>query len=286
MQTYWSNPGAYAEQLSVLPEQPVLLADMLENFLIHHATARHLGFGVPEQTESDRNLRTVERMLSTIFQRDARSLSEHRDLPDYFYGSCHDFALLAVSAFRQRGIEARLRGGFVSYHRRGFWMDHWLCEYRQGGEWRLLDAQMGARAREGFGTDFDVGDVPRVLFLCGAQMWQQIRSGAIDPACCGVPFAGIEGEWFVASSVMRDLAAMAHIEVLPWDYWGPGRDFVVREALTPDQVVQIDQLAAVSLEGFDSPEQAAKVYESFEWARPTPQVLSPIMGELTERSLY
>lgn len=145
--TPWSDPGDLADRLAALPADPLALADGLENFLIHHAAARFLKFGVPDYAERDRGPRTVHRLLAAALDRDPRPLSAHRDLPTYLYGSCHDFALLAAGALRSRGIEARLRVGFVDYFRKDRWEDHWLCEYRQDGAWRLLDAQLGRRAR-------------------------------------------------------------------------------------------------------------------------------------------
>lgn len=281
----WSSPGEFSAQLLHLPAQPVALADSLENFMIHHAAARRLGFGVPEQAEADRNMRRMALILATILERDARSLTEHRDLPDYFYGSCHDFALLAVSAMRERGIEARLRGGFVSYHQSDVWMDHWLCEYRQDDEWWLLDAQMGARARQGFGIDFDVGRVPGSLFLSASRAWQSMRAGTIDAERCGVPFAGISGEWFMATAVMRELAALAAIEVLPWDYWGPGRAIARSQRVEAAQLPLFDALAEACLQGFAEPASAARLYQTFSWAEPESIVLSSVAGQLQEAAL-
>ena len=116
-QTYWSDPKQFADQISLLPIAPAALADALEEFLIHHAAARAIGFGVPDYAEADRGLRTVGRILETAFGRDDRPLTTHRDLPNYLYGTCHDFALLAASTFRANAIEARLRVGFVDYFR-------------------------------------------------------------------------------------------------------------------------------------------------------------------------
>lgn len=199
--TAWSDPGSLSERLAALPTAPRDLADALENFVIHHAAARFLKFGVPDYAEPDRNLRTVERLLGTAFERDSRSLLEQRALSAYLYGTCHDFALIAASVFRSRGIEARLRVGFVDYFRKGHWEDHWLCEYRANGAWRLLDAQLGRRAREGHRIGFEIGDVPRRHFRSGCELWLAIREGEIDPAICGLSYAGISGDWFPASSV-------------------------------------------------------------------------------------
>src|SRR5437868_4629405 len=147
--TRWSDPQAYCEQLSELPSETAALADALEEFVIHHAIARSLGFGVPATAESDRNLRRVSRLLAAALQRDSRPLTEHRALPNYLYGTCHDFALLAVSLLRERSVPARLRVGFASYFRTERWEDHWVCEYWTCEKWAILDTQLGSRARAG-----------------------------------------------------------------------------------------------------------------------------------------
>ncbi len=183
-----------------LPADAAALPDILEGFVIHHAIARALGYGVPHAAEKDRNLRLVSRLLGEALQRDPRSLAKHRALPDYLYCTCHDFALLAASALRERGIPARLRVGYASYFVAGRWEDHWVCEYRTGAKWAVLDAQLGSRARAGLRISFDVAEVPQTAWRSAASIWSGIRSGEIDPTTCGVSFAGISGAWFVAAA--------------------------------------------------------------------------------------
>ncbi|WP_108882467.1 transglutaminase domain-containing protein [Anderseniella sp. Alg231-50] len=283
--TAWSDPGPFAGSLNDLPADPGQLANCLENFLIHHAAARSLNFGVPDYAESDRNLRTVERLLQTAMDRDNRPLTEHRKLPAYLYGSCHDFTLIAASKFRSQGIDARLRVGFVDYFRKDRWEDHWLCEYRKDGEWRLLDAQLGMRARQGHGIEFDITDVPRSRFKSGCELWLAIRGGEIDPATCGLFYAGISGHWFPASNVLKDAATLAAIEPLPWDYWGPAREFSRDRAVSEEAQAQLEQLARRFVPAPSSPEEASSMLEDFDWARPTREVLSFADGELRERLL-
>lgn len=284
--TIWSDPGAFRPRLLELPSSPVELADALENFLIHHAAARFLKFGVPDYAEADRNLRTVGRLLDMAFARDDRPLTAHRDLPAYLYGTCHDFALIATSLYRSLGIEARLRVGFAGYFITGRWEDHWLCEYRSDGVWRLLDAQLGRRAREGHGIAFDVADVPRQRFLTAAELWLGIRQGEIDPAACGVNFAGISGVWFPAASVLRDAATLSGIEPLPWDYWGPARSFVETRIVPEAAALELDALAAAFAEPPASPEAGRRLLdERFPWAVPEETVLSAVRDVLVERPL-
>jgi hypothetical protein len=250
------------------------LADALEAFVIHHAAARSAGVGVPIEAEPDRNLRHASRLLDAAVQRDARSLTEHRALANCLYGTCHDFALLAASALRESGIPARLRVGFASYFLADRWEDHWGCEYRCNGRWAILDAELGSRARAELLIAFDVADVPRTAWRSAASIWLALRSGDLNPGICGVSLAGITGEWLVAASVLRDAAALAGIESLPWDYWGPGRAICTTGQVTDEQAHAIDGLAAAVEPAPDDRRVAEAVFERFPWARPTPTVLS------------
>jgi hypothetical protein len=71
-----------------------------------------------------------------------------------------------------------------------------------------------------FSIDFDVTDVPRDRFLVAGQAWQRCRSGRADPDRFGLTFTREAGYWWIAANLMRDAAALASIELLPWDCWG------------------------------------------------------------------
>ncbi|MEO1161064.1 MAG: transglutaminase domain-containing protein [Pseudomonadota bacterium] len=224
----------------------------------------------------------MERLIQTAMDRDNRPFSEHRKLPAYLYGSCHDFTLFAAGKFRSLGIEARLRVGFVDYFRKGRWEDHWLCEYRKDGEWRLLDAQLGLRARQGHSIEFDVANVPRSRFKSGCEMWLAIRGGKIDPETCGLFHAGISGHWFPASNVLKDAATLSGIEPLPWDYWGPAREFSRERTVNEEDQAKLEQLARSFVPAPSSPGEASSMLDDFDWAKPARTVLSFADGELRE----
>jgi hypothetical protein len=267
--TPWSDPGPHRDRLGELPPEPAAIADALEEFVIHHAVAHQIGVGVPAAAERDRSLRHASRLLATIVARDPRPLTEHRAIRNYLYGTCRDFALLAASALRERGVPARLRAGFAIYFNAGLWMDHWLCEHRSGGAWALLDAQLGPRARDGFRIGFDVADVPRTAWRSASSIWRSVRVGAIDPASCGLPQAGIAGEWWIATAVLRDAAALAGIECLPWDAWGIGRSIADARAVTPEQARLIDRLAEAIEPAPDDRRRAAAVLADLDWVAPS-----------------
>jgi hypothetical protein len=277
LHTLWSDPGDLQARLRELPSVPAAIPDALENFLIHHAIARHMRIGVPEAAEPDRNLRTLHRILDVLVGRDSRPLSIHRDISNYFYGTCHDFALLATGRLREAGVPARLRVGYAGYFNPGKWEDHWVCEYRIDDRWALLDGQLGPIARDGFKIAFPVEDMSATEWRSAASIWRAIRAGTVDEKICGVSFVGIQGRWFVASAVLRDAAALAGIECLPWDYWGIGRNFLKTFAVTEDEARQIDELAEALDPAPATREDAMAVLDRFSWARPTETVSSVIV---------
>ena len=266
--TAWSDPGPHRARLGELPAVPAAIADALEEFVIHHAVARQLGFGVPEEAEADRSLRRVSLLLDALLRRDDRHLSIHRALPNYLYVTCRDFALLAIAALRERGVPARLRAGFANYFGRGTWEDHYICEYRDGTAWAVLDAQLGPRARQGLGIGFDIAHVPADGWRPAAAVWRAVRAGAMDPALCGYASAGIAGEWWIASSVLRDAAALSGTECLPWDDWGPATEFRATRRVTEEQAQAIDTLAAALDPAPEDRDAARALFARFPWAAP------------------
>ena len=72
----------------------------------------------------------------------------------------------------------------------------------------------------------------------------RVRAGAVDAERCGVSFIpAIRGAWFVAGSVLRDLAALNGRELLPWDYWGLARDLRPGSAVAPSVAARVDEVA-------------------------------------------
>ncbi len=270
LHTAWSDPGPHAASLAALGDTPLVIADTLEQFVIHHAIAPQIGVAVPPAAAEDRSLRLAAALLGTALARDPRPLDQHRAIGDYLYVTCRDFSMLAMSALRQRGIEARLRVGFAAYFNKGQWLDHWVCEFRADGLWRMFDGQLGRRAREGLGIDFDSTDVPLTRFLTAGPAWRAFRAGDLDPALCGLPHAGIAGAWWLAGSVLRDAAALAGLEALPWDHWGPAVAFQTTREVTEAQAIEIDALAAALEPAPDNRHEAVKLLARFRWAAPGP----------------
>ena len=84
--------------------------------------------------------------------------------------------------------------------------------------WRRVDNQLDDVQREALGLDFDTTDLPAGTFLDAGEAWQLCQSGGADPERFGI--LDFWGRWFIRNNVVRDLAALNKVELLPWDGWG------------------------------------------------------------------
>ena len=174
-------------------------------------------------------------MLERLLAHDGQPLSATRPVDERLVGVCRHFTVLLVAMLRAQGVPARARCGFGAYFNPGHFEDHWVCEFWKSteGRWVLVDAQIDALQWATLKPDFDVLNVPRDRFVTAGDAWAQCRAGDADPSTFGI-FA-MRGLWFIAGNLMRDLAALNNMEMLPWDIWG---------AMTrPDTPLQEDQLA-------------------------------------------
>ena len=167
---------------------------------------------------------------------------------------------MLAALLRQQGRAARLRVGFAAYFKPDAFVDHWVCEIwdREGARWRLVDAELGEAQCRRFAIDFDPCDVPRDRFLPAGAVWQRCRAGIAEPESFGVLGIDARGLWFVASNLLRELAALNKVEMLPWDYWGPAVDLSRQGEIEPGMRSLLDELARRSsnedpaLEGLQS----------------------------------
>lgn len=238
-----SDPGDLRQLLDPLPKDPQGILDAVGGLVLHRAFVEPAGIVCPSESADDAESRHLPEMLRRILSRDSGSLDKSRPPEKRLIGVCRHYALLACSVFRHQGTPARLRVGFADYFDPDFWDDHWVTEFWDGSDWRLMDPELTSSVRRHFDIPFDPCDVPRDRFLTAGSSWLGLRSGRIDPAKCGVSSVGITGEWFVASSVVRDLAALNKREMLPWDYWGIARDMGSGITLTEATTAHLDTLA-------------------------------------------
>ena len=224
-----------------LPRDPAVLAGIVQGLLVHEHIAPAYGLTLSGEQHAQAHVRPVEAMLQDITKRDPRPLSAARAAGGRQVGVCRHFTLLHVSMLRSKGVPARARCGFGAYFEKGKFVDHWVTEYwnESRQQWLLVDSQLDARQRDLFKIALDPLDVPRDQFLVAGDAWRLCRAGKADPLAFGI--LDMWGLWFIASNVVRDLAALNNHEMLPWDVWGP----MVRNDAEVD-VTLIDRLAVLT----------------------------------------
>jgi hypothetical protein len=169
---------------------------------------------------------------------------------------------MLCSILREKGIPARTRCGFGAYFNPGKLEDHWVCEYWNAGQarWILADAQLDAVHRSAFKIDFNPLDVPRDRFIIAGDAWQMCRAGRAEADRFGLSIVQLHGLWFVAGNVLRDLASLNRMELLPWDVWGLME--MNDTALGDEKKTLVDRVAALSLAGEDAFSEVRAIYES------------------------
>ncbi|MDQ8726755.1 hypothetical protein [Bradyrhizobium sp. LHD-71] len=279
----WSDPGSLGERgFDTLPARAELLPTVVSGLVLHPLEAAARGIAVPETSQGDAQLRSVAEFLQVLIARDRRSLQIPRKSEHRLFGVRRDYALIACSILRAHRVPARLRAGFADYFTPNVLEDHWLCEYRDGHIWRLLDAELAPDVRSRYGIAFEAHDVPRQRFVAAGAVWQAARRGAIDPQRIAVHGLGGGGLRFAAASLLRDLAALTMNEVMPSDQWGPARSFGPGTEISDEWLERFDALAkALAAEPTDY-QDAKAILDDHPWAALTDTVVSYPLGEPVE----
>jgi hypothetical protein len=239
----------YGGVLDDLRDDVAGLARLIQGLVVYDVVAPGFyGFTVPQERHTEIHIRPMERMLDAIVALDNRSLSLSRPVDKRLAGRCHHFMLLMVGILRRKGVPARMRCGFGSYFNPPHFEDHWICEYWNAmkGRWTLVDVQFDEVWRTKLKINHDILDVPRDRFLVAADAWTQCRGGVADPNKFGIEFAHLRGLWYVAGNLIRDIAALNKVEMLPWDVWGAQPR--PNETLDDRQLAFFDHLAELTRE--------------------------------------
>jgi hypothetical protein len=234
------------ERFAGLPPELPALVGAVQGLLLHHHWAPAYGVKLSDEQAAEAQIRPVDEMLKRLLAHDDRPLATARPVEKRLVCVCRHFSLLLVAILRARGVPARARCGFAAYFTPGHYEDHWVAECWDAAavRWRLVDAQIDALQREKLHPDFNLCDVPRDRFLVAGDAWARCREGKADPTKFGLGSTGPSGLWFVGGNVLRDLASLNKVELLPWDVWGamPAPD----APITPEQLALLDRVAALT----------------------------------------
>jgi hypothetical protein len=276
-----TSAGQYARLFQDLPSDIRALVQLVQHLVVYDVVAQdYYGVAIPPGREVEIHIRPLEGMLHALVALEDRPLTVARPVHRRLVGRCHHFVLLLVAMLRSNGILARARCGFGAYFNPPSFEDHWVCEYWRPAErrWALADPQFDPTWQTRLGIDHDILDVPRHQFLIAAEAWERCRTGRADPDRFGIDFVKLRGLWFVAGSLVRDVAALNKIEMLPWDVWGsqPRQDATLDDA----QLRYFDGLAALTREPDASGAEVRRRYDEDEGL----QVPAAVVNALRNRS--
>jgi Transglutaminase-like superfamily len=268
----------YAAMLAGLPNDIGALVHIVQGLTLHEHMAPAYGVTIPEQRRSESHIRRVDRMLERLLAEDARPLTVARSPQKRLVGVCHHFMLLLVAMLRAKGIPARGRRGFGTYFNPGYFEDHVVCEYWNAADarWIRLEPQSDEVWRKMLKIDFDPLDVPPDRFLIAADAWVRCRARDADPSKFGIFKGDLRGLWFIAGSLVHDVAALNKMEMLQWDVWGamPRPD----EPLQDDQLAFFDRLAALTRAPDSSFAELCNLYEQDDRLRVPATVFNAVLN--------
>lgn len=171
--------------------------------------------GVPVERMEERQLRPARAILARLFEIQPEAVALRRAPEERVVGTCRHFAVVACALLRHQGVASRVRCGFATYFQPGRAVDHWIVEHRHDRRWVRVDPEVLRGSVIGNAHDLDPSD-----FLSGAEAWLAHRAGRIDPDTFGVYGTENWGVGEIRGSLVRDLAALNKVEMLPWDDWG------------------------------------------------------------------
>jgi len=229
--SFYAAPGPmtdvseHADWLSCLPSSVVGLVEVVQGLLLHIFWADRYGVSLTEEREQEVQIRRAGAKLDRVRELNGSSPLVPRPLNEKLVGNCRDFSVMLTALLRHKGIPARARCGFGRYFAEGQHMDHWICEVwdDQQQRWRRVDAQLDDFQCNALDIEFDPLDMPEGQFLSGGEAWRLCRTGEANPDTFGI--FDMHGLWFVRSNLVRDLASLNKLELLPWDCWGLVDDF-------------------------------------------------------------
>lgn len=237
----------YQAEIKLLSDDISSLCAFVQNMLIHAYWLDKYQVSINETAKyAEMQLRGAAEIFDFAVGKSQKPIVHGREPKERVVSICRDFALLLCALLREKNIPARIRCGFASYLTADHYEDHWLCEYwsKQQSRWIMVDAQLDDIHHNNLNFTFNPIDVPQSEFLYAGQAWQFCRSGKIAPEKFGI--LGLNGLAFIKGNLIRDLYALAKVELLAWDSgWG-----LLTEYMQPideqDELTLLDELAIIS----------------------------------------
>ena len=131
--------------LDGIPDDIRSIVESVQGVLIHGGLVWLYELEPTEAQDNGFKIRRTEELLRRIESLDSAALGVHRPKEKRLIVNCRQFAVLACSILRHKGVPARARAGYALYTwRHGKYENHWICEYWNQDEqrWVQVDAQI------------------------------------------------------------------------------------------------------------------------------------------------
>lgn len=259
-QSPMSDPREHAHLFGPLPKDTRKLCETVQGLMVHVFWLQRYGLKLAKERQEEVQLRYTSRRLAKIQEMNPTSLTIARPLQDRILGNCRDFSLLLCSILRYQGIPARARCGFATYFRPNHYEDHWIVEYWHEGrqDWVAVDPQLDDLQCDVLGIDFDPCDLPKGKFIPAGMAWQMCHRGQANPDSFGI--FDMHGLWFIRGNLLRDMASLNKIELLPWDVWGIMK--VEDDALSHGDLALLHRVSELTCRGNQGFAEVRAIYEA------------------------
>ena len=259
---YFAQPGpttnlsSYSDLVRELPSEPEALAKVVRGLIIHEGVVAHLGLQYSQERFADRTRVGASAILERVLSFDRSPLGVERPVQNRMIGYCYHFAVLHCAFLRSKAVPARARCGFGAYFREDAWIDHWVVEYWDGGDWVIIDPDSGR----------DV--VSAADFRYAGLAWQRCRDGDADPARHGNHV--LWGWDELRGSLVNDVGAHNRVEVGEWS-WCELIAVEHRDRPAPELDARLDTLARL-LSSDAELEELQRLYGLEEGLQPPPDL--------------
>lgn len=241
--TYLPDTPEIKTLIEELPDTVPEIAKIVQNTLLHIFWVERYGEKVSEERSKEVNIRSAADILRRAYELKPEKLIDKRKLSEKVIGNCRDFTVLSVALMRHKGIPARARCGFGAYFStpdmKLQYMDHWVVEYWNKNRWVMVDSQLDDFQSEALKIDFDPLNVPPNRFITGGAAWRMCRKEGANPDTFGIN--EMSGLGFIMGDMIRDLAALDKVPLLPWDCWGLMLEDWEKELELLDRVAEATQ---------------------------------------------
>ena len=210
------------EALAALPDDMDTLVRIVQGLVLHEFTARRcMASRSASERRSESHIRAVPRMLNRI-RNLTIGLCSTRARRRCAWSACAIISpcccsrCFARSAFRHALAGDSGHGSIRRFSRTTCCAKSGGTTSRGGSWWMRSSMRAGGGNRRSISTPRCAAD----RFIIAADAWLSCREGRSDPARFGIFQGNQRGMWFIASNLLKDVAALAKHETLPWDVFG------------------------------------------------------------------